>query len=54
MHRAEGEFAAGTGGPEARVLEHLAHRIDAEDPVHIGDERRDLRRFVRIVLLFLG
>ena len=37
----------------SRVLEHLAHRIDAEDAVRVGDERGDLRRFVGIVLLFL-
>src|SRR5512141_1201204 len=33
VHRAERELAPGADRPVLRVLEHLAHRIDAEDPV---------------------
>jgi hypothetical protein len=42
--------------PTAQYCEYSktsAHRIHAEDPVLVGDERSDLRRFVRIVLFLL-
>src|SRR5262249_23745998 len=54
MHGAERELAAGANGPELRVFEHLAHRIDAEDSLGVGDQRGDLRRFVGVVLFLLG
>ena len=54
MHGAEREFVAGADGPVLGVLEHLAHRIDGEDAVGVGDERGDLARLVGVFLVFLG
>src|SRR6266542_125325 len=47
------DIAPRAGRPEFRVLEHLAHRIDAEDAVPVRDQRSDLRRLVGIVFLLL-
>src|SRR5439155_20429821 len=54
LHRAQCEFTPGPDRPELGVLEDLAHRVHAEDAAAIGDQRRDLRRFVGIVLFLLG